>query len=197
VTEICHGRPDHYYRCLLLLNVADLVPVLADMAAQGHNDSWFESRLKAIGCIQLELQDDEDINIGSGQEDELPGLSLQDLGSSIVGDDIIIPQFVKPVVHSRVKIDTGEGTPAYKVYFDNFSRQGNSCSNQRGFIDCHLHSCIKYRVIVDETVEYYCARAYLWMQNAAAFGTKASHLAWEATDADIVQVMPSLRLTPF
>jgi hypothetical protein len=192
--SIIHGGLDAYYKCLLKMEPEQLQVVIRDMA--NKQNSWFESKLK-----QLPDADCEDDVVHA----------LQDAGPSVSSECVVAADWkafdmdptstlttaVQKTGYSRHIVDVlGAGT-SIRVYFDNFSATSTGTSDQRGFCNCSRHNCIRYRAVGCDTLEKYCAKAWLWHLHACNCDTKQQHLMWDPSEEAVNAVMPSLRLTPF
>eukprot|EP00972_Heterocapsa_arctica_P031398 4624602-Heterocapsa_arctica.AAC.1 len=67
----------------------------------------------------------------------------------MLDDTALLPPVVAGSVLTRATVDMGEGTPACKVYLDNFTR---GSVHQRGFLDCPHRGCVKYKLVYDESM---------------------------------------------
>ena len=193
VEHIKHDGADGYYRCLLALPSESLAVVLASM--HGKNNAWFMQQLKQVSA-SIADEPPSDVEAAGLEVADLPLLPIGDLSPDIVGDDILLPPLALQLGFSRVIVDMGQGTPRCKVYFDNFSGAASGCQ-QRGFLNCTHHTCIKYRVVGADSKVEFCSRAYLWWLEGANIADRDKHLEWEPADADVHAAIPSICMHSF
>jgi hypothetical protein len=183
VGQILHSKSDGYYRCLLTLPADKLQRVL--LAIEDKQDSWFVEQLKVDGH---EPDDHAEALQDANADEEAP----------FVGDAVALALHVAPVVPGsqwiRCNVDLGEGTRIQRIWFDNCT--GGS-GHRRGFTNCGVHGCIKYRPVYGDRLEFAVAM-YLWLQDAFDREyDRSDHLRFWPADEAVHAAMPSARLFDF
>ena len=190
VRSIPHLQVDYLYRCLLILNVTELVNMLDGM--EGMGDRWFRKLFKSgAGELVVECEGFGGEDADAGWESGLQLLS----GPELQLAPVVCPE-AQPIQWKRHIVRTGGSSRELKVYFDNFT--GGS-GRQRGFCNCQFHSCIRYRP-VSGTLEEYMAEFYVWHmvgEDNVEFSEKVAHLKHKPSGADITRVLNALVMVPF
>lgn len=192
--SIQHGGLDAYYKCLLNLNSDVLQGVIENMA--NKQNAWFESKLKQLHVDK----DEDDIQLALGDRDSSASTECvvaADLDLFDVDAPNSVATEVKRIGFSRQLVALHGSSSELKVYFDNFSASSGGDSDQRGFCNCSHHNCIRYRPVGCDSLEEYCAKAWLWYSRAGSFETKHEHLAFEPDAESVKEVVRSIRLKPF
>lgn len=131
VPSISHNMTDGYYRCLILASAAKLQHVLANMA--GKDDAWFVESLKsATSANVLAIED-------------MPGDQADVDALSAITDGIapyMLPEDTLGGDWCRCIAALTPDGPAHKIWFDNCS---SASGKKRGFTNCAVHGCIKYK----------------------------------------------------
>ncbi len=188
VQAIPHGRPDMFYRCLLTLPAERLPAFLA--AGEGQNNAYFVGVLRDSGGNLEQIADDVPLPFAA-----LPA-PVQVPADPAYGEHQLVPMVLVPAGWSRCLVDDGEGTPAVKVYFDHFTGGRRSGGTQRGWVDCPLHGCIRYRPC-HGSKERFVAEQRLWLVARDAYPDKAAHMGWAPPSADVDAAEARVRMTDF
>ena len=183
VGHILHTKTDGYYRCLLTLPADKVQHGL--LAIEDKQDAYFVEQLKLEG-----QEHDADVEaIQDGNADAVALLALGDVDALVLQAPVVPgSQWV------RCAVDFGEGTRVQKIWFDNCT--GGS-GTRRGFTNCPVHGCIKYKDVYADRLEYAVAM-YLWLQEAMTTDCdRFDHLRFWPTDVDVHAAKMSARLVNF
>ena len=181
VTAIPHNKGDAYYKVLLNCTDEETLLALADCPEQS---------------IPWHVSIEEDGNL---EEVSVPAATIDSAfaaGPLFFDADNIVQSVVETQGFARQIADSGPGTESCKIYFDNYSGSSNGAF-QRGFMNCPTHCCIRYSQTGADTIEQYCAKALLWYKHREVFLTKSEHLAWQPSEAEVLEQLLTLRLQPF
>ena len=189
---IRHGGLDAYYKCLRHLSAEALASLDVDGQGKKSNSFWQKQLNDSVEAVEAF----EPVEAIEDQPVEMRPLAVQDFRAGVLDDNNILHCEVQHVGYRRQIVDAGEGTPSVKIYFDNFSAS-ESASSQRGFLNCDIHSCIKYRPVGDESLEEFCARSYCWYLAGHNHDTKQEHLCHAPTAQEVTEMLQKIRLRSF
>jgi hypothetical protein len=189
VDRILHRQVDGYYKCLLRMSSEPLLNLLSTMG--GNNNDWFVRQLKSAGHVPVACQIDEEPFDAVGSAAVVVPM-LEDIPAEIGNDNVLVETVVFSG-WSRVLVDSGIGSPAFKVYFDNSTHQSG---RQRGWIDSLAHDCTKYDFCSGSKVEF-CTYLYLWALRGDDCVDRWAHLQVIVPVADVHDTVASIRLLPF
>ena len=192
VPAIQHCKSDAYYKCLLKLSAEHLATMLAGMEGQGN--AYFDLMLKNLAVHDAKPELDAEV-----EEEEQPApLPISDADILELGALLEDASVAQTEGLARQCVDIGEGTDSLKIWFDNFSGgSGGVASTQRGFCNCCEHGCIKYKPVIAETLEEFCAWMYAWFKHRGSCDSKAAHLRFAPSLEQCVEARLALRLKPF
>jgi hypothetical protein len=181
---IGHRFRDGYYRCLLFLPAAKLVPILADLTCERPNE-WFQKQLVDSEPLALEAGRVA-IEAAPAPPEPLPDMP-HDAG--------ILALVVEAASLSRCIVDAGDGSLQLQVYFDNSTHQSGQ---QRGWVVCCHHlNCIRYRFVGARDRRAFCADMYAWHESGPSFLDKQAHLSEPADPTVIDVVAATIRIEDF
>jgi len=188
VSSIAHGASNLYYRALLLLEGDRLQKVIADILGRPATDVAFVEDDAHTGDVDHLLDQLGESCPGQQASDNIPDMQLGFENGELCPTVVLFQGWTRCVV------DAGPGTPAVKVYFDHYT----SGLRQRGFVECGVHTCRRYRYITGTQAEF-CAEMYVWHRHGSDPGVDSrwTHLEFVPTPAEVQDVMKRLRLTPF
>ena len=167
VVNIPHDKTDGFYKCLLQFDGAKLQQMLANGEDKPH--AWYMLQLKDEVCVNDEEVPDDDYALALPAG---PDLALALPGVPEVPERVDLAQmgWTRKIVH------IGEGSERLKVLFDNSS---HASGEKRGWVDCALHPCIRYRHAKHaHTQRFFCSEMYQWHldRTLEVCSTKQCHL---------------------
>ena len=194
VDRILHGQSGQYYKMLLTLDGDSLKQALANLPEQAERPAVF----------QMSFDDaimDDDQEVPGMLPDSVPPVRPDAESSALPDADFAYSEqgLMAPAVTlsgwSRCIVDAGAGTKQMKLFFDHGS---HSSGRQRGWVDCDLHDCRRYRHVSGTQAEF-SAEMYAWFINSASDGIhdRWCHLAYHPPSADVAALVDKLRFTQF
>ena len=175
------GKPDFYYRCLVVMTAAQLAPLIASMHEDAADNAWFKGKFKESGHIVPEEEDDR----GTVLVPIAPGPHAVGGGELVpIAMDVPSSEWERAVVH------TGVGSYRLKVYFTHVSDDG---PRQRGFCNCPCpHLCIRYVPTWGDRKEF-CTDMYAWVQaglSSTEFESRQDHLSYKVEQTAFNALLP-------
>ena len=186
VTGINHFGSDAYYRCLISLPGAKL------LAALGNGDTSQEAFATALRSEKLAI---DDTCVG-GDTEASAEVCVAQPQQTRANVSLLIPPAPLDDGWWRHQVSLQTGGTQFKVYIDNFVHESG---RRRGWSDCKCHGCIKYE-FTDKynNVKELCGAFLCWHLYADTKEmTKADHLAWWPSPADIDAILPVMKMERF
>ena len=185
LTGILHSRTDNYYKCLLLLDADRLMKFLTEHDAC-PGDQTCRDMLKDVDA------DDSDDNTDHVQPIEMlePATRLLPVEDGHVDHELQVDTWMRKII-----IDNRDPNITLKVHFDGSS---HSSGIQRGWANCDVHQCIRYRQI-DRSEDQldFCAEMYMWFKKRHDYHDKPQHLDYVPSRAEIDLARQHITLRDF
>jgi len=191
VDQIEQDQCDHYYRCLLRLDIEHLAPVITDM--DGRGDKWFRGILKREG-----IRDAIEDGSSSDGDGAPPGGGAQARVGMAVAEPLALVPWTQQAL-TRKLVFMGPGTDEIKVVFDHPSAR---TGKQQCWHPCVTHqdtACIRWRTVTDDP-RHMLAAIYAWHlagKTRVALSTRTTHMAWEPSPDDVARCERSLVLQDY